>query len=64
MALTPPRRIGIFADKIKRKSEGHYRFINNRILLLVTTGVLWPGRLFRKLSPREVMDSVQGHALG
>ena len=26
--------------------------------------VVWPRRLFRKLSPREVMDSIQGYVLG
>ena len=26
--------------------------------------VVWPQRLFRKLSPREVMDSIQGYVLG
>ena len=28
MALSLPRRIEIFADKIKQKNEGHYKFIS------------------------------------
>lgn len=27
-AVSPPRRTGIFTDKIKWKSAGHYKFIN------------------------------------
>lgn len=28
VGVPPPRRTGTFADKIKRKSESHYKFIN------------------------------------
>lgn len=40
MAVSLPRRTGIFADKIRWKSKGHYKFINTRIILLVSTGVV------------------------
>lgn len=53
-------------ESLQIKSSGKAQVIINSSRLNHVTSLpwRWPGRLFRKRSPREVKDSAQSHTLG